>query len=47
MIAVESIRNVVFPRFFPMGAAGIEDAGYDGYKLVLITFTEKSIDSVD
>ncbi len=35
------------PSFSPMCAAGIEDAGYDGYELGLITFTEKTIDSID
>jgi hypothetical protein len=35
------------PSFSPMCATGIEDAGYDGCELGLITFTEKSIDSVD
>ena len=40
-------QECCIPSFSPTCAAGIEDAGYDRYELGLITFTEKSVDSVD
>ena len=40
-------QECCIPSVSPMCTAGIEDTGYDGYELDLITFTEKSVDSVD